>query len=190
SFQLASIWQVNYLPQGVQGRGPIVVRVLMLLCFLSASTAHAEDIHAINKRLGRGINMGNALEAPREGAWGVTLKADYFKAIHEAGFDTVRLPVKWSAHAGKDDPYTLDDKFAQRIDWAIDQALDNKLNIIVNVHHYDEMGVDPDAHLPRLRAIWEQIANRCKHRPARVVFELLNEPRDKLTPEKWNEIIP
>jgi endoglucanase len=98
--------------------------------------------------------------------------------------------VKWSAHAGKESPYPLDDKFAQRVDWAIDQALENKLNIIVNVHHYDEMGVDPDGHLPRLLAIWEQIAVRCKDRPAGVVFELLNEPRDKLTPEKWNEIIP
>jgi endoglucanase len=162
----------------------------MLLGLLTASTVHAEDIHAINKRLGRGINLGNALEAPKEGAWGVTLKAEYFKAIHEAGFKTVRLPVKWSAHAGKESPYALDDIFAQRIDWAIDQALENKLNIIVNVHHYDEMGVDPDGHLPRLLAIWEQIAARYKDRPAGVVFELLNEPRDKLTPEKWNEIIP
>src|SRR5262245_44877093 len=42
------------------------------------------DIHAANKKLGRGINLGNALEAPREGEWGVILKAGYFKAIKEA----------------------------------------------------------------------------------------------------------
>ena len=167
-----------------------MVRFLTLVGLLTASWVHAEDIFAVNKRLGRGINIGNALEAPREGAWGVTLKPEYFKAIHEAGFNTIRLPVKWSAQAGKDAPYTLNDKFAQRIDWAIDQALENKLNIIVNVHHYDEMLVDPNAHLPRLLAIWEQIAVRCKDRPGGVVFELLNEPHDKMTPEKWNEIIP
>ncbi len=33
---------------------------------------------------GRGINLGNALEAPREGQWGVTLKEEYFAAIKAA----------------------------------------------------------------------------------------------------------
>jgi endoglucanase len=144
------------------------------------------DIHAANKTLGRGINLGNALEAPKEGEWGVTLKAEYFKAIKEAGFDTVRLPVRWSAHAKAEAPYTIDAKFAERVDWAVDQALDNKLNIIVNVHHYGEMDAEPDKHLPRLVGLWEQIAARYKGRPAAVYFELLNEPHDKLTEAKWN----
>src|SRR5260370_4394729 len=162
--------------------------VLMSLCPSSAGLA--QDASPINKNLGRGINLGNALEAPKEGAWGVTLKAEYFKAIKEAGFNTVRLPVKWSAYAGKDAPYTFDPKFAERVDWAIDQALANRLNIIVNVHHYGEIDVDPDKHLPRLTAIWEQIATRYKDRPASVYFELLNEPQQKLTGEDWDAAIP
>ena len=130
-------------------------RFLAVLVLLSGSLAFAEDrpatdIVAANKKLGRGINLGNALEAPQEGAWGVRLKPEYFKAIKEAGFDTVRLPVKWSAHAEADSPYTLDEKFAQRVDWAIDQALANHLNIIVNVHHYNEMDSNPERHLRRL----------------------------------------
>ena len=148
------------------------------------------DIHAANKALGRGINLGNALEAPKEGDWGVTLKADYFKAIKEAGFQTVRLPVRWSAHAKTEAPYTIDAKFAERVDWAIDQALNNKLNVIVNVHHYGEMDAEPDAQLPRLVGLWEQIAARYKDRPAAVYFELLNEPHDKLTEAKWNAALP
>jgi endoglucanase len=140
--------------------------------------------------LGRGINLGNALDAPNEGEWGVKLKAEYFTTIKKAGFATVRLPVRWSAHAGKEAPYTIDAKFAERVDWAIDQALANDLNIIVNVHHYDEMFSDPDAHLPRLIGLWQQIATRYKDRPARVYFELLNEPHDKLTEAKWNAAIP
>jgi endoglucanase len=148
------------------------------------------DITAANKKLGRGINLGNALEAPKEGDWGVTLQADYFKVIKEAGFDSVRLPVRWSAHAKGEPPYTLDAKFAERVDWAIDQALANKLNIIVNVHHYGEMDADPDKHLPRLVGLWEQIADRYKDRPTLVYFEPLNEPHDKLTADKWNAAIP
>jgi endoglucanase len=149
----------------------------------------AVDISSANKKLGRGINLGNALDAPKEGEWGVTLKAEYFQVIKQAGFDTVRLPIKWSGHAKKDAPYTIEPKFAERVDWAIDQAIANKLNIIVNVHHFDEMDADPDRHLPRLIGLWEQIATRYKDRPAAVYFELLNEPHDKFTAAKWNSAI-
>ncbi|HEV3144934.1 MAG TPA: glycoside hydrolase family 5 protein [Gemmataceae bacterium] len=171
-----------------------MTRYLLVLAITTfAPFAHAQDksadIFAANKNLGRGINIGNALEAPKEGDWGVTLKAEYFKAIKDAGFSTVRLPVKWSAHARADAPYTIDGKFAERIDWAIDQALANKLNIIVNVHHYGEMDADPDKHLKRLVGLWEQIAERYKDRPAEVYFELLNEPHDKLIDAKWNSTI-
>jgi endoglucanase len=148
------------------------------------------DIYAANKRLGRGINLGNALEAPQEGAWGVTLKAEFFPAIRAAGFDSVRLPIRWSAHALTEAPYTIDSKFAERVDWAADQALKNRLNIVLNVHHFDELDANPDKHLPRLVGLWEQIAARYKDKPAGVYLELLNEPHDKLTEEKWNAAIP
>jgi endoglucanase len=157
---------------------------------VARQTAPPATAHAVNKKLGRGMNLGNALEAPKEGAWGVTLKADYFRTIKEAGFDTVRLPVRWSAHADDRAPYAIDPTFAARVSWAVDQALANNLNVIVNVHHYDEMDVAPDRHLPRLIALWSQIAERFKDRPSAVLFELLNEPHDRLTEATWNATIP
>jgi endoglucanase len=170
------------------------MRPLLTLCVVALTTSpvagESDDVHTAAKKLGRGINLGNALDAPKEGEWGVTLKAEYFKVIKEAGFDTVRLPVRWSAHAAADAPYTLDAKFAERVDWAVDQALANKLNIIVNVHHYDEMDADPDKNLPRLVGLWEQIAARYKDRPGGVYFELFNEPHDKFNEGKWNAAIP
>jgi endoglucanase len=160
-------------------------------CSLSClCAAEADDIFAANKKLGRGINLGNALEAPREGEWGVTLKAEYFQAIKEAGFASVRMPIKWSAHTAAGSPYTIDAKFAERVDWAVDQATRNGLNIILNVHHYGEMDTQPDEHLPRLAAIWEQVAARYKDKPANVYFELLNEPNTRLIEAKWNAAIP
>jgi endoglucanase len=150
----------------------------------------ARDIHAANAALGRGMNIGNALEAPEEGAWGVRLKSEYFTTIKQAGFQTVRLPIKWSVHAQRQAPYVIDPKFAERVDWAIDQALANGLNIIVDFHHYSEMDTDPDGHLPRLVGLWQQIAARYKNRPAGVYFELLNEPHGKLTDTNWNAAIP
>ncbi len=37
-----------------------------------------KSIQAANARLGRGINLGNALESPKEGEWGVTLQPEHF----------------------------------------------------------------------------------------------------------------
>jgi endoglucanase len=175
-----------------------VTRILLTCCALAilslpafAQPTNAKpDVFAVNKSLGRGINFGNALEAPKEGDWGLKLDASYFKIIKDAGFSTVRVPVKWSAHAAKDAPYTIDAEFAKRIDWVLDQAEANKLNVILNVHHYGEMDSEPDKHLSRLVALWEQIAKRYKDRPATLVFELLNEPHDKLIDQKWNDAIP
>ena len=41
----------------------------------------------INAALGRGINLGNALDGPRETTWGPGLEAEYFTLIREQGFD-------------------------------------------------------------------------------------------------------
>jgi len=168
------------------------MRVVLTLCLALSPllAARAADIDAANKKLGRGVNLGNALEAPKEGEWGVKLKPEYFRAIKEAGFDSVRLPTNWAAHAQAEPPYTIDPAFAARVDWAVEQALANGLNIIVNVHHYGKMDSEPDKHLPRLVGLWEQIAARYQDRPESVYFELLNEPHDKLVGDKWNQAIP
>lgn len=169
---------------------PLVLALVVVNAVLSAASDKPKDIATVTQVLGRGMNLGNALEAPFEGAWGVRLKAEYFKAIKDAGFATVRVPVKWSAHAQAEPPYGIDAEFAERVDWAIDQATANELNVIVNVHHYGEIDTQPDEHLPRLLALWEQIAGRYQRRPPSVCFELLNEPHDKLTEAKWNAVIP
>ena len=61
---------------------------------------------------GRGVNLANALEAPKEGDSGVVLKEEYFDRIKSAGFDSVRLPVRWNGHADASPPYQIDPKFS------------------------------------------------------------------------------
>jgi aryl-phospho-beta-D-glucosidase BglC (GH1 family) len=138
---------------------------------------------------GRGVNLGNALDAPREGEWGVTLEEGYFDLIRKAGFDSVRIPVRWSAHADAAAPFRIDPKFFERVDWAIQQSLARGLQPLVNMHHYGEMMTDPDAHRERFLALWRQIAEHYRDLPPSVAFELLNEPTGKLTAQKWNEIL-
>lgn len=156
----------------------------------SPSSLQAADAFEVNKRLGRGMNLGNALEAPREGEWGVTLREADFDVIKAAGFDSVRIPIRWSTHTGPGPDFVVDAAFFERVDWAIDQALSRKMMAVVNVHHFEEIYRDPDARLPKLRAIWRQVAARYREKPDSLVFELLNEPNSALSPAKWNAMIP
>lgn len=142
-----------------------------------------------NARLGRGINLGNALEAPNEGDWGVTLKAEYFKVIKEAGFQSVRLPVKWSGHASPFEPYTIDPTFFTRVDWAIGQAISNGLAVVLNIMHYDELMQTPDRHRARFLHLWADIAAHYRNYPDELFFELLNEPNANLTAAIWNDYL-
>jgi endoglucanase len=172
----------------------LVLAVVITGVHLRASATPAfgaeDEAQHHNELLGRGINLGNALEAPREGAWGVTLKAQYFQDIKDAGFNSVRIPINWAAHAGTQPPYTIQPMFFSRVDWAIEQALSRDLVAVINVHHYDEMNRNPDEHLPRLLAIWRQIAQHYRGYADRLYFELLNEPSNQLTDERWQAMVP
>jgi endoglucanase len=155
---------------------------------LSTVAVGTVDAFETAAQLGRGVNFGNALEAPREGEWGMVLEEGFFDRVKEGGFRSIRLPTKWSAHAAQDAPYTIDAAFFERVDWVIDNATQRGLNIVVNIHHYDELMKETDKHTPRFVAIWTQIAERYKDRPAHVIFELCNEPT--ITAGKWNQIFP
>lgn len=155
---------------------------------LVPSTA-VPDRYEQARRLGKGINFGNALEAPVEGEWGMILQESYFRLVAEAGFDTVRIPIRWSAHAQNNAPYTIEASFFQRIDWVIDQALSNQLNVVINMHHYDDLFDKPNQHKERFVKMWESIAARYKDEPTQIYFELLNEPHGNLTKSLWENLM-
>ncbi len=167
-----------------------VFRLVLLILAMVGGTVSASSRHEVAAKLGTGVNLGNALDAPSEGAWGVRLESHYFELIAEAGFDSIRLPVRWSAHALQTAPYTIEESFFQRVDWAIDLAGKNNLAVVLNLHHYMELFEEPEKHQKRFLALWSQIASRYRDLPSSVFFEPLNEPNTRLTPEKWNALIP
>ena len=136
----------------------------------------------------RGINLGNALDAPTEGAWGVTLQPAHFAMAKAAGLDHVRLPVRFSAHAAQAAPFTVEPALFARVDWAIAQAKEHGLSVIVDLHHYEELMKQPNENAERLVGIWKQIAEHYKDQPTSVAFELINEPCDQLKSEVLNPI--
>ena len=150
-----------------------------------------QGIYSENNKLAKTINFGNMLEAPNEGDWGLSLKAEYFQLAKQAGFTAVRLPISWTYHTSQIQPYTIDETFFSRVDWAITQASIHDLNIIINVHHYDAIHENPTAEQDRFLAIWSQIAIRYKDQTRNVFFEVLNEPHGVFTdnPNLWNDLL-
>jgi endoglucanase len=142
-----------------------------------------------NSLLGRGVNLGNALEAPNEGEWGITLEEEFFDLIKNVGFNSVRIPIRWSAHTNIMSPFGIHPGFLNRVDWAVEQALSRGLMAVINIHHYEKLMEDPDAHRKRYLAIWCQLADHYKNMPGELLFDLLNEPNTNLTPELWNDLL-
>lgn len=153
------------------------------------SVATPIDPFARARRLQPGINLGNALEAPAEGEWGLVIREEWFALMAEAGFRSVRLPVRWSAHALETAPYTIDERFFVRVEQVVEQATRRGLAVVLNMHHYEEMAGDPLAHQERFVAMWAQIAERFAAAPETLYFELLNEPNLALTAPLWNEML-
>ena len=63
----------------------------------------------------------------------------------------------------------------------------DKLHIIVNMHHHDALFENPSAQKERFISQWSQIADRFKDYPDSLLFEVLNEPHGNITPALWNE---
>jgi endoglucanase len=141
------------------------------------------------RRLGRGVNLGNALEAPTEGEWGMILEEEFFRLITKAGFGTVRVPIRWSAHAMTEPPYTIDEVFLRRVDWVLENAFANSLNVAINMHHYEALFASPGEHEERFLAMWRQIVTRYREQPSQLYFEPLNEPHGNLTSIRWNRLL-
>jgi endoglucanase len=137
--------------------------------------------------VGKCVNMGSMLERDIEGElMGRPIRDADFAVIRKAGFDTVRLPVKYSSRTATTAPYTIDPVFMARIRHVVDVALAAKLNIIIDLHSYIEVMDAPYAERDRFVAIWRQIAEAHKNDPASVSFELLNEPGSQL----WSKVSP
>ncbi|MBR6217831.1 MAG: glycoside hydrolase family 5 protein [Eubacterium sp.] len=142
-----------------------------------------------------GVNLGNTFDAYIDGsslkndmdtetAW-ISTKAtqETIKAYHEAGFDTIRIPVSWHNHVSDD--YTISEKWLSRVQEVVDWAIDDGMYVIINIHHDNHLEADgfyPDnEHLDKskhyITRIWEQLSERFKDYDEKLIFESMNEPR-------------
>lgn len=157
---------------------------LLLGLAVLAQPARA-DPFALNRRLGRGVNILSAdplWKNPERGR----MTERHFTLLKAAGFSNVRIPIHPFRFVTEKENFTLDPKFFTTLDWAINTALKSDLMPIVDFHEYHEMSADPLGKKPMFLAVWKQIAAHCKDYPGEVLFEICNEPNIK--PEIWNEL--
>jgi len=148
------------------------------------------DPFAQARRLGRGVNLGNALEAHRGAEGTMEIKEQYLQLIAAAGFDTIRVPIRWTSYALDKPPYTVEEAFFQEIDRVIESGLQQGLNVVIDMHHYDELFAgDAGNHKERFVAIWSQTATRYRTMPDNLFYEPLNEPHGMLLPDAWNALV-
>lgn len=164
-----------------------------LLISIFLSTGCTEKVEPPKEKppvLTKCLNIGNSLEAPKDQPWDVPMDPSYFSIIKQAGFQCVRLPVRFSDYADKSSlNYTLDETFMKKIDSFVEEALKQHLTLILDLHHFTEIMDNPQDNRDCLTAIWKQLALRYKNYPKTLVFELLNEPQNNLDYNTWNDIL-
>jgi endoglucanase len=141
------------------------------------------DAFVQNAAIGRGVNV-----LSEDPGWADPAKArfkpEYFKKIHDAGFTSVRIVMQAFDHM--DMYYSMEEGWMKHLDIMVNAALDAGLTVILDEHDYEICGRDVDICIRKLNAFWAQVAPRYRGYSNRLVFEMLNEPHQALTPELWN----
>ena len=134
------------------------------------------------------MNIINAFETQESERRDVTMKAEYFDVIKNAGFDSVRLPIRFSDYVDKE-TYIFNAEFINEIDYFIDYALQDDLSIILDFHDFEEIMDEPEKYNEMFVSIWNQLSERYKKYPDNLIFELLDEPKNNLRGELWNNYL-
>ena len=164
--------------------------LLLALTLLIAGCATVQpdqkDIFEQNRRLGRGVNIigYDPLWSSRDQA---RFKEAYFRNLKQAGFNNVRVNLHAFRHM--DAQHTLRASWWQTLDWAVTNSTAAGLMTILDLHEFNAMGNDPEANNEKFLSFWSQLSERYSNAPDSVVFEILNEPSRKLSPELWNKYL-
>ena len=159
----------------------------------------------IVKNINVGWNLGNTCEC---GAWtGYTGNIDVegetlwgnpkttqamIDALQAAGFNAVRIPVRWYAHADKD--LNIREAWMNRVKEIVNYAYDKGMYVILNSHHdnwYDRLPVDYDETdiKTKFENMWKQIATAFNSYDEHLIFAGINEiiKLNKDGSEDWGE---
>lgn len=128
-----------------------------------------------------GINIGNTMECPGgEGDWSMPVNETYVAALANMGFNAVRIPCAWDAHA-KDG--VIDSAWLDRVDEVVGWVIGNGMYALLNTH-WDSGWIEGDpctkgfdeAINAKFGSYWTQIATKLNHYDQHLLFSAMNEP--------------
>jgi endoglucanase len=169
----------------LSGLAPVV---LALVLPASVAAGEAPSAESVNARIGRAVNILGYDPIWKSRAEG-RFQAEHFRLIREAGFDAVRINLHPFGFMDEGPGHRLADSWVEVLDWAVGHALLNGLAVVLDLHEFGAMAEDPVGRKELYLDFWRQVGERYSAAPDNVVFELLNEPHGRLTPQLWNELL-
>ena len=139
--------------------------------------------------MGVGINLGNTMDGhsgftPNETSWqSVVTTKEYIKALHDAGYNTVRIPVTWGTTIDDANGYKLKEAWVNRVREIVDYCVEQDMYAIINIHHdgAEQTGWlrvaadDIDSVMEKFEKVWRNIALEFKDYDEHLIFESMNE---------------
>lgn len=169
------------------------------------STGMTMTAHDFTKSVVMGWNLGNALESAGanwnkttqkwekawvsnlnewETGWGnpKTTKA-MLQAVKNAGFNAIRVPVRWVPHVTDNTTMAVDPIWMARVKQVVDWCLDLGFTVVLNTHHehwleYYPLYSSQAANLAKLEKLWTNIATEFRDYGQNLVFAGTNEVID------------
>ncbi len=134
------------------------------------------------KNVVMGWNLGNSLESQGgETGWGnpKTTK-QMIKYVHEAGFNAIRIPVRWTEHLSDKTNMVVSNSWLARVKEVVDWCMDENMYVIINVHHEAWLDRHPQKATQtennrKLTALWKCIATYFRDYGEKLVFAGTNE---------------
>ncbi len=160
-------------------------------------TEDADSLSALKfaENMGIGWNLGNSLDAYSDGkgnetSWGnPQVSEKIIKAVKNAGFDTIRIPVTYMGRIGDAPDYNIDSQWLDRVYEVANTALNNDLYVIIDIHHdgngkasegaWIDITQDDQTEMQnKFEAVWKQISEKFKNCSDKLIFESMNEIND------------
>ena len=139
--------------------------------------------------MGTGWNLGNTMDGhtgftPLETLWQPYVTTEgLMTAVHDAGFNTVRVPVTWGNMIDDANGYAINEQWMSRVQEIVDYCVSQDMYCIINVHHdgAEQTGwlrVGAEDLTPvkeKFAAVWKHIAERFQDYDEHLIFESMNE---------------
>ena len=95
----------------------------------------------IVEEMGTGWNLGNTMDGhtgftPMETLWQpYETTKKLMTAVHDAGFNTVRIPVTWGNMIDDENGYAINEQWMSRVQEIVDYCVSQDMYCIINIHH-------------------------------------------------------